>query len=43
MFNWQLLTVRNVLVIGSIAIIWHVLLSQVFNNIGKVGDDNAAS
>lgn len=43
MINWELFSIRNMLVIGTIAIVWHVLLSQVFKNIGGVSDDNAAS
>lgn len=40
MINWDLLSIRNVVVIGVIAIAWHVILTPVFASLSNLSPDN---
>ena len=35
MLNWRLLTPRNILVIGLIAVAWHIAMAPVMASIAK--------
>ena len=37
LINWELLTPRNIIVIGLMATAWHIVLSPIFASLSGIG------